>query len=118
MSIAYKKIHKEKEQGYGINANNDPSVKKIAIIQDALSHMGKSAVYRTAAAQSNKKKCLKEQICIVHIGLVFEQAYHPWSRDRYEYSSVELLDLFAKVCLPHTKKKNFPKVATMEHPPP
>ena len=67
-------------------------------------------------AQSNKKKCVKEQILIVHLGLVFEETHHPYSRDRYEYSAVELLEQFVKFCLHHTKNKNLPKEAPMEHP--
>ena len=44
---------KEKEQGYGIHANNDPSERNVAIFKDALSHMGNASVYVAAAeAQS------------------------------------------------------------------
>ena len=44
---------KEKEQGYGICANNDPSEINFAIFRDALSHMGNAYVYVAAAeAQS------------------------------------------------------------------
>ena len=56
-------------------------------------------------AKYNKKKFVKEQILIVHLGLGFEQSYHPWSRDRYEYSSIELIEHFVKVCLPLTKNR-------------
>ena len=37
-------------------------------------------------AQSNKKKCVKERILIVHLGLGFEEAHNLCSRDRYYYS--------------------------------
>ena len=67
-------------------------------------------------AQSNKKKCVKEQILIVHLRLGFEEAHHPWSRDRYKHSSVEFLEHFIKVCLSHTKNRNLPKEVPMEHP--
>ena len=67
-------------------------------------------------AKSNKKKCVKQQILIVQLGLVFKEAHHPWSRDIYEYSAVELLEHFVKVCLHHTKNKNLPKEDPMEHP--
>ena len=44
---------KEKEQGYGIRANNDPSERNFAIFRDALSHMGNASVYVAASeAQS------------------------------------------------------------------
>ena len=59
---------------------------------------------------------MKEQILIVHLGLGFEEAHHPRSRDRYEYPAVDLIEHFVKMFLPHTKKKNFPKEAPMEYP--
>ena len=44
---------KDKEQGYGTCAKNDPSEKQFAIFRDALSHMGNASVYVAAAeAQS------------------------------------------------------------------
>ena len=36
---------KEKEQGYGIRANNNPSERIFAIFRYALSHMGNASVY-------------------------------------------------------------------------
>ena len=62
-------------------------------------------------AKYNKKKCVKEQILIVHLGLGFEDSHRPWSRDRCEYYAVEFLEHFVKVCLPLTKKKNLPRVS-------
>ena len=44
---------KEKEQGYGICANNDPYERNFAIFRDALSHMDNASVYIAASeAQS------------------------------------------------------------------
>ena len=67
-------------------------------------------------AQSNKKKCVKEQILIVYLVLGFEEAHHTCSRNIYEYYVVEIIKHFVKVCLPLTKNKNRPKEAPMEHP--
>ena len=72
--------------------------------------------FEKITAQSKKNKCVKEQILIVHLGLGFEEAHHPWSRDGYEYYAVEVLEHFVKVFPPHTKKENLPKEAPMEHP--
>ena len=48
-----KSTPKEKEEGYGIRANNVPSGQNFAIFRDALSHMGNASVYVAAAeAQS------------------------------------------------------------------
>ena len=44
---------KEKEQGYGIRANNNPSERKFSIFRDYLSHTVNASVYVAAAeAQS------------------------------------------------------------------
>ena len=72
--------------------------------------------YEKIIVQSKKNKCVKEQIIIVHLGLGFEEAHHPWSRDIYQYSSIEIIGHVVKFCLPLTKKKNLPKGATPEHP--
>ena len=45
---------KEKEQGYSIRANNDPSERNFTIFRDALSHMGNASVYVVAAAAQSR----------------------------------------------------------------
>ena len=67
-------------------------------------------------AVTNQKKFVKEQIHIVYLGLGLQEAYHPWSKDGHEYTGVELLGNYAKVCLHFTKTKKLPKEAPMEHP--
>ena len=67
-------------------------------------------------SQSNKKKGVREQILFVHIVLGFEEAHHPWSRDRYDYSNIEIIEHIVKVFIFLIKKKNLPKEAPMEHP--
>ena len=57
-----------------------------------------------------------EQILIVHLGLGSREARNPWSRDKYEYSAVEIIERFVKFCLLLTKKNNLPKEAPMKHP--
>ena len=46
---------KEKEQGYGIRANNDPSERKFSIFRDDLSHMGNASVY-VASEESQSRE--------------------------------------------------------------
>ena len=67
-------------------------------------------------AVTNQKKFVKEQIHIVYLGLGLKEAYHPWSRDGYEFTAVELLEHFVKVCLPLTKTRKLPNDAPIEHP--
>ena len=45
---------KEKEQGYGIRAKNDPSEQKFAIFRYALSHMGNASVYVAASEEQSR----------------------------------------------------------------
>ena len=45
---------KDKEQGYGIRANNDQSERNFAIFRDALSHMGNASVYVAAAGAQSR----------------------------------------------------------------
>ena len=45
---------KEKEQVYGIRANNNPSERNLEIFRDALSHMGNDSVY--VAADESKSR--------------------------------------------------------------
>ena len=59
---------------------------------------------------------MKEKILIVHLSLGFEEAYHPWSKDGEDYTALQLIEHFLKLCLPLTKKRKVPKDAPMEHP--
>ena len=59
---------------------------------------------------------MKEQVLIVHLGLWFEEAYHPWSKDGNDYTALQLIEHFVKVCLPLTRTRKVPKEAPMEHP--
>ena len=52
--IMSKTTPKEKEQGYGIRANNNPSEQNFAIFRDALSHMGNASVYVAAAGAQSR----------------------------------------------------------------
>ena len=67
-------------------------------------------------AECTKKKVVKEQILIVYLGLGFEEAWHPWSKDGREYTAVELHEHFIKVYIPLTRTRKLPKEAPMEHP--
>ena len=66
--------------------------------------------------ECNKKKFVKEQIIIVHLGLGTAEAHHLWSKDGYEYTGVEILEHYVKVALPLSKTRKLPKEAPMEHP--
>ena len=59
---------------------------------------------------------MKEKILIVHLGLGFEEAYHPWSKDIDDYTALQLIEKFVEFFLPLTKTIKVPKEAPMEHP--
>ena len=68
------------------------------------------------SSENKQKKFVKEQILIVHLGLGFEEAYHPWSKDGDDYTALQIIEHFVKACLPLTKTRKVPKDAPMEHP--
>ena len=67
-------------------------------------------------SENKQKKFVKEQTLIVHLGLGLEEAYHPWSKDGDEYTALQPIEHFVKVCLPLTKAIKVPIEAPMEHP--
>ncbi len=48
-------------------------------------------------SKSAKLQFVKEQISIWYLGLGWEKAYHPWSRNKYVYTPAEFLEHFVKV---------------------
>ena len=72
--------------------------------------------FEKISSENKQKKFLKEQILIVHLGLGFEEAYHPWSKDGDDYTALQLIEHFVKFCLPLTKTRKVPKEAPMEQP--
>ena len=72
--------------------------------------------FEKISSENNQKKFVKEQILFVHLGLGFEEAYHPWSKDGDEFRDIQLVKHFVKVCIPLTKTRKVPKDAPMEHP--
>ena len=72
--------------------------------------------FEKISSENNQKKFVKEQKLIVHLGLGFEEAYHSWSKDGDNYTALQLIEFFVKVCLPIIKTIKVPKEAPMEHP--
>ena len=55
------------------------------------------------SSENKQKKFVKEQILIIHLGLGFEEAYHPWYKEGDDYTALQLNEIFVKVCLPLIK---------------
>jgi hypothetical protein len=68
---------------------------------------------KTATA---RYRWVKEQILIRYVGLGWEEAYHPWSKNGYIYTPVELLGHLTKVVIPLQRYKIVPKHAPMNLP--
>jgi hypothetical protein len=56
--------------------------------------------------KKKKIECVKEQILIRYLGLGWEEAHHPWSKNKHTYSASELLKHLCEVVIPlqDTKK--------------
>ena len=44
--------------------------------------------FEKISSENKQKKFVKKQILIVHLGLGFEEAYHPWSKDNDDYTAL------------------------------
>jgi hypothetical protein len=63
-----------------------------------------------------KLQFVKEQILIRYLGLGWEKAYHPWSRNKHFYTLAELLEHFVKVVLALAYTKVMPDAPPMNLP--
>ena len=61
--------------------------------------------FEKISSENKQKKFVKEKMLIVHLCLWFEEAYHPWSKDGDDYTALQLIEKFVKVCLPITKTR-------------
>jgi hypothetical protein len=67
--------------------------------------------FNRCGSTSHKLKFMKEQIHIYYLGLGWEEAHDPWSKDRYTFTAVELLQHLVNVMLPLLKTKKIPDEA-------
>ena len=72
--------------------------------------------FEKISSENKQEKFVKEKILIVHLGLGFEEAYHPCSKDSDDYTALQPIEFFVKCCLLLTKTRKVPKEAPMEHP--
>jgi len=61
-------------------------------------------------------KFVKEQILIRYLGLGWTEAYHPWSKGKYVYSPLELLEHLVNTVIPLAKVKEIPAEAPVSLP--
>ncbi len=69
--------------------------------------------------QTSKKdniECVKEQILIRFLGLGWEKAHHPWSKNRHQCTASELLKHLCEVVIPLQNVKEVPNQAPIKLP--
>ncbi len=59
---------------------------------------------------------MKEQILISYLGLGWEEAHHPWSKNKHQYTALELLKHLCEVVIPLQEVKEVPKQAPIKLP--
>ena len=61
-------------------------------------------------------QCVKEQILIRYLGLGWEEAYHPWSKNKHIYEPSELLEHLVTTVIPLQDTKEIPDKPPLELP--
>ncbi len=67
-------------------------------------------------SKSAKLQFVKEQILIWYLGLGWDKAYHPWSRNKHVYTPTELMEHFVKMVLPLANTEVVPDAPPMSLP--
>ncbi len=67
--------------------------------------------FEKLSTKKDKIECVKEQILISYLGLGWEEAHHPWSTNKHQYTASELLKHLCKVFIPLQDVKEVPSAA-------
>ncbi len=59
---------------------------------------------------------MKEQILIQYLGLGWEEAHHPWSKNKYHYTASELLKHLCEIVIPLEDINEVPKQPPIKLP--
>jgi hypothetical protein len=66
--------------------------------------------------KKDKLECVKEQILIRYLGLGWEEAHHPWSKNKHQTTALELLKHLCEVVIPLQDVKEVPNQAPIKLP--
>jgi hypothetical protein len=72
--------------------------------------------FEKLASKKNKIECMKEEILIRCLGLGWEEAHHPWSKNKHQYTASELLKHLCEVVIPLQAVKEVPNQAPIKSP--
>ncbi len=75
-----------------------------------------SGEFEKLTSKKDKIECAKEQILIRFIGLGWKEAYHPWSKNKHQYTALELLKHLCEVVIPLQDVKDLPNQAPIKLP--
>jgi hypothetical protein len=56
--------------------------------------------FEKLTSKKNRIECAKEQILIRYLGFGWEKAHHPWSKNKHQYTALELLKHLCEVVIP------------------
>jgi hypothetical protein len=66
--------------------------------------------------KKDRLRCVKEQILIRYLGLGWEEAYHPWSKNKHIYEPSELLEHLVTNVIPLQDTKEIPDKPPLDLP--
>ena len=72
--------------------------------------------FEKLSSKKDKTECVKEQILIRYLGLGWEEAHHPWSKNKHQYTASELLKHLCEVVIPLQDVKEVPSEAPIKLP--
>ena len=72
--------------------------------------------FKKLASKKDKIECVKEQILIRYLGLGWEEAHHPWSKIKHQYTALKLLKHLCEVVIPLQKCKRGTQSGTFKLP--
>lgn len=72
--------------------------------------------YSKLSSKTERLKCVKEQILIRYLGLGWDKAHHPWSKNKYQYLPSELLKHLCEVVIPLQDVEEVPSQAPIKLP--
>jgi hypothetical protein len=72
--------------------------------------------FEKLTSKKDKLECVKEQILIRYLGLGWEEAHHPWSKNKHQYTASELLKHLCEIVIPLQDINEVPKQAPIKLP--
>jgi hypothetical protein len=72
--------------------------------------------FKKLTSKKDKIECMKEQLLIRYLGLGWEEAHHPWSKNKHQYTALELLKHLCEVVIPLQDVKELPNQAPIKFP--